>query len=293
MTTYRNNAARQPTVADTTSFRNWIIDCVATLSGSGWARSAQTGQLDENTVTYPAAISTVAGWQVWYLDDSLHSTYPIYMKLTWGRGSTSTRVSLTAQFGYALDGSGNFSGWTTPVISLSAGSGTSDAASSATAVNMGCTVEGCGWVAFGRAAWYSGTDTLMLHVAREFDSNGEVVNNGNWCVVFQGAGNTRPYCYSWNREFATQFYETYPQVAIPFNSTLSGSATETELWRWNMKFPKVTPMATLYTYMQGDIQLDAPFTCNVSGAPRTYLPTGMNRCSYQYNSSHHAVMVWE
>jgi hypothetical protein len=160
-------------------------------------------------------------------------------------------------------------------------------------MSMGCTVEGCGWWVYGRNQWSSSPDTVFLHVAREFDSNGEVVNNGNWCVVFQGVGNYRPCTYSWNREFATQFYENYPQVAIPFNSTLSGSATETELWRWNMKFPKVTPMATLYTYMQGDIQMDAPFTCNVSGTPRTYLTTGANRCSYQYNVAHHAAMIWE
>lgn len=289
MATYRNNAARFPSAADTTTFRNWITDMVAMLNGAGWVKSTQTGQLDETTVTWPAASNTTAGWQVWYLNDSLHSTYPIYMKLTWGRGASSYYTTLNAQFGYELDGSGNFVGWSSPSITLISGTTTT----AATGMSMGCTVEGCGWWVYGRNQWGSSPDTVFLHVAREFDSNGEVVNNGNWCVVFQGVGNFRPITYSWNREFATQFYENYPQVAIPFNSTLSGSATETELWRWNMKFPMVTPMATLYTYMQGDIQIDAPFTCNVSGTPRTYLPTGANRCSYQYNTAHHAAMVWE
>ena len=53
MTTYRNNAARFPNVADTTTFRNWIIDMVAMLDGAGWVKSTQTGQLDETTVTWP------------------------------------------------------------------------------------------------------------------------------------------------------------------------------------------------------------------------------------------------
>lgn len=293
MTTYRNSYARFNTTGNDAGFRGWVQDFVATLQGAGWGRLAQVGELDENTVTLPAS-STTAGWQVWYLNDSLHSTYPIYMKVTWGRGNTSTKISLSIQFGYQLDGSGTFVGWSTNPISMAGGAGSYDNASAAVAPSMGSTGEGYAWFINGRGAAASGWP-FTVHIAREFDSNGEVVNNGNWSVVYSGpATNTgRAATYCVNREWGTVFFESYPQCAVPFDTTLSGSATETELWRHYMKFPSVTPMTTLYTYMAGDIQVDSQFTCSVSGVARTYLPTGVGMFSRSGNSSHMAAMIWE
>lgn len=294
MTTYRNNAQRMPYVADTTSFRNWIIDFVAMLESSGWAQAADTGQLDETTVTYPGTASTAAGWQIWYLNDSLHATYPLYVKFTFGRGSTSNRVSLTFQFGYATDGAGTFVGWTGSVQQMMVGSNSSDSPSLASGVGMGSGGEGYAWFVNGRSCWMGSTGShIMLHVAREFDSDGQVVANGNWCYWFQAPGNSRFYGSSINRAMALSFTDTYPCCHIPFNTTQSGSATQTELWRHLMKFPAVTPMASMYTYMSGDIQMDAPFQADVSGALRTYLPTGIDKASYQANAAHMAAMIWE
>lgn len=295
MTTYRNSYARFNTTGDTAGFRGWVQDFVATLSGAGWARLSQVGELDENTVVLPAS-STTAGWQVWYLNDSLHATYPIYMKVTWGRGNTSTKISLSVQFGYQLDGSGTFVGWSTSVFGLAGGTGSYDHATLAVAPSMGSTGEGYAWFMNGRGQNTSGAWPMTVHIAREFDSNGEVVNNGNWSVVYHGPGTNsgRPFSYCVNRQWGTVFSDAYPQCHVPFDVTLSGSATETELWRHYMKFPSVTPMATLYTYMAGDIQIDAPFTCSVSGAARTYLPTGVYYYSRSSsNTSHMAAMIWE
>jgi hypothetical protein len=292
MGTYRNNAQRMPSVADTTSFRNWIIDFVAMLEGSGWAQSADTGQLDETTVTYPATVSTVAGYQIWYLNDSLHSTYPLYVKFIFGRGSTSTRVSLTFQFAYATDGAGNLTGWTDTVRSMMTGSASSNQPSVATGVGMGSGGEGYGWFVNGRGCWPT-ANHVMLHVARQFDDEGEVVSNGNWSYTWQAPENSRLYAASINRTMGLQFYTTDPVCAIPFTTTQSGSATQTELWRHLMKFPEVTPMATVFTYMAGDIQMDAPFQTAVSGKLRTYIPSGIDKAAVGASTSHMAAMVWE
>ncbi len=290
MATFRDNAAALPNASTDASFRAWIQGMVTMLESAGWAQAADTGQLDEATVTYPAVVSTWAGSQMWYLNDSAHATYPLYMQVSWGRGSSSTRVMFRVQFGYATNGANAFVGWTSTVYTPLTGT---DGPSAATGVSMASGGEGYGWFACGRGLWGSSAETLWVHVAREFDDAGQVADNGNWSLAIMGSSYTRPYVYSVNREYAIAFADSSPTVAIPFNTTQSSSATETELWKWPMKFPHVAPMATVFTYMAGDIQTDAPFQTDVSGAMRTYLPTGFQRCSYQYTTSHMAAMRWE
>ncbi len=292
MATFRDNAAALPNAGTDASFRAWIQGMVAMLDAAGWSQAADTGQLNKDTVTYPAAVSTWAGSQMWYLDDSLHSSYPLYMQVSWGRGSTGTRVSFKVQFGYATNGANAFVGWSSQVYTPMPGSGTSDIVSAGTGVNTASGGEGYAWFSCGRGVWGS-ADTLWVHVAREFDDEGQVVSNGNWCLVVMGPSYSRPYVYAVNREMALVFMDSNPTLMVPFATTQSGSATETELWKWPMKFPHVVSMASLFTYMAGDIQMDAPFQTDVSGALRTYLPTGLWKCSQQASQSHMAAMVWE
>lgn len=293
MGTYRNNAESMLTgTVDTTKFRAFLLGFKNTLLNSGWAQTSDTGQMDETTVDWPAAQTSTIGSQLFYLDDTMHATYPIIMKLSFGR-SANSKVTMLMTFGYTTDGASTFTGWSTQAFTLSSG-GSNDSTSAATGIAMGSYGEGYAWVTFGRSQWGLALDSLFIHVVREFDENGELVTtNGNWALVFQGVGNTRPYCYSVNREMALYFYDTNPTLAIPFSTTQSGTADETELWKWPMKFPQVRPLATLYTYMAGDIQTDSPFKASVSGVERTYLPSGQAKASYQYSASHMFALVWE
>lgn len=294
MATYRDNAANMPSVADTTSFRNWIIDVVEMLEGSGWAQAADTGQLDETTVTYPAAVSTVAGSQIWYLDDSLHSTYPLYMRLTFGRGSSGYRISLTVQFGYATNGTGSLSGWTSSVITIALGSNSADAPVAATGQNIASGGEGYAWFINGKHGWAGTSRNIFISVSREFNTDGTVANNGNWCVEYLGTSSYQTLVQSVNRQAALVFSGNINCVP-PFDTVLSGSATETELWRHLVKLPHVSAIGSAFTYFIGDIQEGAPFSADVNGAVRTYLPTGLDLASNSASNrgSHMHALLWE
>lgn len=296
MSTYRNNSANLPSAATTTSFRNWIQDCVTMFGSIGLTKAADTGMLDETTVTWPGVISTMAGYQIWYLDDSLHATYPLYIRFGWGQGASGTRMIFNYQIGYATNGTGSLTGWTSAVSSFQIGSAGASSTANATGINCGSGGEGYVWFINGRFGWNSGSQTTPFFcLQREHDSNGAVVNGGNWAILFQGVDPAQYFkVYSVNRTFATTFGFSHYFCMTPFSTTQSGSATETELWRHFGKFPHVANLGATATYMSGDIQIDAPFTAEVTGAVRTWLPIGVGYCSVDIaNASHMLAALWE
>lgn len=85
-------------------FRALIVIFLASLTGCGWTQTADTGQVNTATVTYPAGNSQDATSGSWlgYMDDSLHATTPIYMKVTFGRGGAAG--SFRVVFSFSLTG---------------------------------------------------------------------------------------------------------------------------------------------------------------------------------------------
>jgi hypothetical protein len=79
------------------------------LAAIGLVQSADTGQIDWLTVARPA-INTDAGYEIWYLNDSLHGTKPIYIKLVYGTLGVATRARLRIETGTGSDGSGAITG---------------------------------------------------------------------------------------------------------------------------------------------------------------------------------------
>lgn len=291
MVTYRNNSANMYSVLTDASFRAWIQDFVTMLDNSGWTRASDTGMLDETTVTLPGIASTYAGYQIWYLDDSLHATYPIYVRFGFGRGSTTTRLLFNAQVGYATNGTGNLSGWTSSVFQLA----TTQSTVNATGVNMGSGGEGYAWWVNGRGIWSTVPQSFVFSLQREFDTTNNVVNNGNWALLMlaHGLSATTYQMVSVNRAYATVYGPSNAFCMTPFGTTQSGSATETELWRHFVKFPQVANCGASATYMSGDIQIDAPFAADITGAIRTWLPTGIGLCSIHSDGNHMFAGIWE
>src|ERR1043166_6224903 len=80
-------------------FRSLIVIFLASLTNCGWTQTADTGQVNTSTVTYPASNNADATSGSWlgFMDDSLHSTTPIYIKCTFGRGAAagSFRVNIS------------------------------------------------------------------------------------------------------------------------------------------------------------------------------------------------------
>lgn len=85
------------TLADA-DFRSWGGAVSTAIGTAGWTQTADTGQVNWATVTAPGAVqNTVAGYEIWRMNDALHTTYPVYMKLEYGSGSNTP----SGQYGYS------------------------------------------------------------------------------------------------------------------------------------------------------------------------------------------------
>lgn len=70
------------------TFRSWGQELSGGLQAVGLTKVACTGQIDWTTVTR-AATNASAGFEVFYLNDSLHATAPIYIRIEYRTGSSS------------------------------------------------------------------------------------------------------------------------------------------------------------------------------------------------------------
>jgi hypothetical protein len=101
--------------------RTFLTAYYAAMESQGWTQSADTGQMNETTVTFAGLNGT---YQVHYFNDSLHGTAPCYIKTVWSIYSTSY-IALQIIVMASSDGSG---GTTTPNV-------THTPVSSATSIN--------------------------------------------------------------------------------------------------------------------------------------------------------------
>jgi hypothetical protein len=99
-------------VADDASFRSWVHSLSDGLAAVGSiTQTADTGQINPDTVLKPTATAVAAGYQVWRFNDALQATRPIFFKLEYGSGSSvinSAGVWIT--IGSGSDGAGNLTG---------------------------------------------------------------------------------------------------------------------------------------------------------------------------------------
>lgn len=88
------------------------LQAVATKLSSG----DSSGQIDWATVTRPATSNTVAGYEMYRFSDTLQSSYPVFIKIEYGTGTigaSSYNTSIWLTVGFAHDGAGALTGFTT------------------------------------------------------------------------------------------------------------------------------------------------------------------------------------
>lgn len=91
-------------------YREWVGAIIDSLVEAGAVQTADTGQFDPLTSTAPSSSNTWASYAVFYLNDSLHSTHPIYLRLDFGSGdASSTLPAARLTVGKGSDGAGNIS----------------------------------------------------------------------------------------------------------------------------------------------------------------------------------------
>jgi hypothetical protein len=91
------------------TFRTWGDKLSTELQNCGLVQTADTGQINWTTVTRPGT-TTNAGYEVFYLNDSLHATSPIYIKLYYGTAGVADRPRIQVEVGTGSNGSGTITG---------------------------------------------------------------------------------------------------------------------------------------------------------------------------------------
>lgn len=90
-------------------FQTWVGLIHDALEAVGMVQTADTGQLNPATVTFPGTNFVDAGYEVWRFDDAEQASFPIFVKVIYGRngGTDEPRVKLVV--GGATDGAGSIS----------------------------------------------------------------------------------------------------------------------------------------------------------------------------------------
>lgn len=161
--------------SDDATFRAWGLAMSDAMTAVGFIKSADTGQIDWATVARPS-ISSVAGYEIRYLNDSLHGTCPIYVKIEWGAGTTQVRPILYFTVGTSTDGAGTITG-TAILARQAAGNNTSNGTTN-DHLGMSCMVEGAFWLAWGLGGTAATPINAGFGIHRTCDPDGTPNANG-------------------------------------------------------------------------------------------------------------------
>lgn len=97
-------------VSTNAAFTAWVNEVHTAITAFGWVQTADTGQIANPASVNNPGISTDAGFLIYHMNDSLQSTSPFFLKLTFGCGSATTIPRLKAQIGTATNGTGTLTG---------------------------------------------------------------------------------------------------------------------------------------------------------------------------------------
>jgi len=159
----------------------------------GFTQAADSGQINPATVAFPGSNNTDAGQEVWYFNDSLHSTYPVAIRVVYGRGSDANNWRVTISVSLSVtNGSLTFLGTESGTVTI-------NFATAGTRTNADTTayrVVGSG--ASGRAviAWFPDTVSTPRGTifAIERTKNSDGTDNGDGVVIpyFASMATTNP-----------------------------------------------------------------------------------------------------
>lgn len=92
-------------------FRTWLAEFSGMLTTAGLPKSGDSGQINTGTATLPST-NTYGGYEIRYLNDSLHASKPLYIKIEYGTQSSAGRPMIRVSCASATNGAGTLSGVT-------------------------------------------------------------------------------------------------------------------------------------------------------------------------------------
>lgn len=166
----------------------------------GMVQTSDTGQINFSTVTRATPAFTAAGYAIYRFNDSNQGSYPCYIKVEYGCGTTAlTTLAIWVTIGTGTNGAGTLTGAVSTRIQLScsaasAGPFTSGASGSTSRLTLALNTNGgtsyAQWISIERLQTAAGADsTTGLCVVAASRALGA---SGNWNQVLYYSGNQPP-----------------------------------------------------------------------------------------------------
>ena len=270
-----NYNATGDTRSNTTgSIRSWAGHFEATLTAGGWTQTADTGQTAASALAAQTGANLVSGYQVWKMSDSLAGTYPCYMKVEYGSGTsgTGTAMGLWVTIGTGSDGAGTITGVLLSRTALHSGSANGGLASAPI------------WGSAGNArlAWFasgSGAATwILFSIERSKDATGADTGDG-FMILNGNAGSSTALTVALCRYLRPSGNTLANSTAIgafaPSGATWadSGALVGVCPLRYFNGQPSNPGLAWL-VYFNGDTAQGVSVTCSIYGTTHTFMPLG-------------------
>lgn len=277
-------------------FRLWGSTLSRAIENVGMVRTADTGQIDWDTITADGStLNSPVGYEVWRFDDALQTTHPLVWKLYYGKGSGANGVSprLWVEVGKGSDGDGNLTGILIPRTRL--GNSGSGAATYNTNPSMSVVATCANRACLAVILWHDPAPTQAMPafiLERSRDATGAPTGIGVSLAAQVGGAQSGVTTAGAPNIFISAAYdsgaqasgvipvvipETVADVQIGASSSLASGVIGPVL-PWTAWAPGIAPWQPLATlsYMGGDATPGAVVTVRTHGQDRTYKVLPLN-----------------
>jgi len=260
-------------------FRAWGLALSNALTAAGFPKSADTGQIDWATVARPA-VNTAGGYEIRYLDDSLHATKPCYVKIEYGTAASATIPQMWLTAGSGTNGSGTISGvmWTRQAVCMQA------VANIGSFPTFVCVKPGYVAAAVARGGQGSSTGTAFFSVARMCDAAGDPTDVGFHFLFSAGGSSSAPL----NRKsyVTTEVNDVANVCLFPGGDTTTIVGSDVQVMRHFGFQPTIRCVPFYLGYLVSEIGNEATFVATPVGVTsRTYIALGGSNTSSPANCS--------
>lgn len=279
MTTVTNSSVISH--AATANFRAWGLELSNALtSTTKFPKSADTGQINWGAVNKPA-VNVSGGYEIRYLNDSMHASAPIYVKLEFGTNANSTAYpAMWITIGTGSNGSGTITGIVLAREEIFAGNYVLDS-TVAVKASYYCGVDGCIWFAFKTKNRNTNiAPVFAMYIERTRDSAGTATSEG--FVYYRGP-------YQWGNYAATSFgynfstgysydntgvigiyggasYTFLPTQLVTSGTIVGGTPGDYQITRHYTSMPLVKALGSVVSSTPTDLMAEGTtFTCTALG----------------------------
>jgi hypothetical protein len=260
------------------------------LKGTGaLTQTADTGQIDLVSGTFSPVVNTVGGYEIFYLNDALHATKPVYIKIEYGWGQADTaNPQLWLTIGSGSNGAGTLTGNLSSRRVVLAGQSTAWGSNTAHMcyANGAAADSAIVWAGWWGGASYAGVmGGGLFIVERQRDPDGAPNGNGVYITTAGlGEGGTNTDCLRLTPTGLTHAATTRAGLLLPTWSNTSGSTTGI-VGADTYFCPVLTgfhvqsfgsPSKYLLGYNAGDVSRGVQQSVSLYGAAKTFLCGGAN-----------------